>query len=557
MTVTTPMEGITAPALRATAPPPAPSGTEGDAPLLPSRRQDGWTVPAQRIFLEAIAEGAGVEVACARVGLSTASAYAYRRTAKGAAFALGWRAATLVARDAIAETLLARALEGQVDTIVRGDSVVTRHRHDNRLALALLARLDRQVEAADAGTARDTDTRAARVVAQEFDAFLDGMARDAGPAQAGLFLARRCGTLAAAGLAPAPGANDDDPLAPSAGHPALSRTAELAPIYALAAADRFHRTGHATAGEVAVADLDPAARAGWSAEQWTRADAAGLVAFPAPVENDAPPQHPQHSRAHWLDEWDAPVWWDEEVEAWRTSFPPPPFFIGEETGEPDESDYERALSEEEADAMGPAPGRCDPATLAARAAERDAFFAAQRGEPLVARIGNPPAATRSPADDDHREGSKMSIFGSIKKAIFGDHGPLGGQFSGKKDAAPAPAPTPQPTQAAPRPAPQAPAAPAPAAAPAQTPAQAVDVEQVLTGIAAKKGNPDLNWRTSIVDLMKLLDLDSSLANRKELATELGYTGAKDGSAEMNIWLHKAVMRELEKSGGTVPAGLKD
>ena len=86
--------------------------------------------------------------------------------------------------------------------------------------------------------------------------------------------------------------------------------------------------------------------------------------------------------------------------------------------------------------------------------------------------------------------------------------------------------------------------------------QAVDVEAVLSGIAAKKGS-DLNWRTSIVDLMKLLDLDSSLDNRKELATELGYPGAKDGSAEMNIWLIKAVMRELEKNGGTVPANLKD
>ena len=146
----------------------------------------------------------------------------------------------------------------------------------------------------------------------------------------------------------------------------------------------------------------------------------------------------------------------------------------------------------------------------------------------------------------------MSIFGAIKKAIFGDHGPLGGQFSGKKDA-PAAAPVPTPgAPAAPSPAPT-PAAPAPAPT-AQAP---VDVEAVLTGIAQQKGNPDLNWRTSIVDLMKLLDLDSSLANRKELATELGYTGAKDGSAEMNIWLHKAVMRELEKSGGTVPAALKD
>ena len=106
---------------------------------------------------------------------------------------------------------------------------------------------------------------------------------------------------------------------------------------------------------------------------------------------------------------------------------------------------------------------------------------------------------------------------------------------------PAAAATPQP---APQPQPAAPAAP-------------VDVEAVLTAIVAEKGNPDLNWRSSIVDLMKLLGLDSSLDNRKELATELGYTGEKDGSAEMNIWLHKAVMNELAKNGGQVPASMKD
>ena len=77
---------------------------------------------------------------------------------------------------------------------------------------------------------------------------------------------------------------------------------------------------------------------------------------------------------------------------------------------------------------------------------------------------------------------------------------------------------------------------------------------ILTAEAAGK---DLNWRTSIVDLMKLLGIDSSLANRKELATELGYTGELDGSAEMNIWLHKAVMRELAANGGKVPADLTD
>lgn len=138
----------------------------------------------------------------------------------------------------------------------------------------------------------------------------------------------------------------------------------------------------------------------------------------------------------------------------------------------------------------------------------------------------------------------MSIFGKIKEAIFGK--------AKAKPVQPAPQAQAQRTpQQAPQHAPQS----APQAQPqAQQP---VDVEEVLTGISAEKGNPDLNWRTSIVDLMKLLDLDSSLANRKELADELGYTGAKDGSAEMNIWLHKRVMQELEKNGGKVPAGLKD
>ncbi|MES3091868.1 DUF3597 domain-containing protein [Sphingomonas aerolata] len=147
----------------------------------------------------------------------------------------------------------------------------------------------------------------------------------------------------------------------------------------------------------------------------------------------------------------------------------------------------------------------------------------------------------------------MSIFSKIKSAIFGEKGPLdSGHFGTPKPAAPAPAPA--PAAIAPKPAPAAPAAPAPQTAPAAT--QPVDVEAVLSGMASRK-NSDLNWRSSIVDLMKLLDLDSSLDNRKELATELGYTGAKDGSAEMNIWLHKAVMRELAKNGGTVPAGLQD
>jgi hypothetical protein len=87
--------------------------------------------------------------------------------------------------------------------------------------------------------------------------------------------------------------------------------------------------------------------------------------------------------------------------------------------------------------------------------------------------------------------------------------------------------------------------------------QGVDAEAVLERRMAEKGNPNLNWRTSIVDLMKLLDMDSSLDNRRELATELGYQGEKNGSAEMNIWLHKKVMQGIAQNGGQVPAGMAD
>jgi len=80
---------------------------------------------------------------------------------------------------------------------------------------------------------------------------------------------------------------------------------------------------------------------------------------------------------------------------------------------------------------------------------------------------------------------------------------------------------------------------------------------VLNQISADKGNPDLNWKSSIVDLMKLLGIDSSLSNREELATELGYTGEKNGSAEMNIWLHRAVMKALADNGGRIPANMLD
>jgi hypothetical protein len=82
----------------------------------------------------------------------------------------------------------------------------------------------------------------------------------------------------------------------------------------------------------------------------------------------------------------------------------------------------------------------------------------------------------------------------------------------------------------------------------------VDVAAVMEKAVAAKGQK-LNWRTSIVDMMKALDLDSSLSARKELADELGYSGDKSDSATMNIWLHKALMKKLAENGGKVPADL--
>jgi len=130
----------------------------------------------------------------------------------------------------------------------------------------------------------------------------------------------------------------------------------------------------------------------------------------------------------------------------------------------------------------------------------------------------------------------MSIFGKILSKIFPSNHPAVTQATG----------------------PAAPAASASAAAPASPAAGAppVDVESVLNDMAKK--NPEkLNWRTSIVDLMKLVGMDSSLSARKELAQELNYTGNTNDSASMNIWLHKQVMRKIAENGGKLPADMKD
>jgi Domain of unknown function (DUF3597) len=124
----------------------------------------------------------------------------------------------------------------------------------------------------------------------------------------------------------------------------------------------------------------------------------------------------------------------------------------------------------------------------------------------------------------------MSVLGSIISSIF--------KHAGAAPATPSAAPA------------------APQAAPASTakPAAPVDVEAILTKLASQN-KEKLDWRHSIVDLMKLLNLDSSLTARKALAEELHYTGNTGDSAAMNMWLHKQVMQKIAENGGKVPAGL--
>src|SRR3984885_15004075 len=130
----------------------------------------------------------------------------------------------------------------------------------------------------------------------------------------------------------------------------------------------------------------------------------------------------------------------------------------------------------------------------------------------------------------------MSIFGKIMGAIFGTSASATPASGGA--ASPASGGTASSGSASP-------------AAPAQT----VDVAPILDKAVAAKGEK-LEWRTSIVDLMKALDIDSSFAARKELATELGYTGDSNDSATMNIWLHKQVMTKLAANGGKLPPEIK-
>jgi uncharacterized protein DUF3597 len=146
-------------------------------------------------------------------------------------------------------------------------------------------------------------------------------------------------------------------------------------------------------------------------------------------------------------------------------------------------------------------------------------------------------------NDRHGQEEIMSVFGSIVSAIFGSKHAAGVTPTAGTSSMP---PSSTGTSAAPG---------TSAAGAAAKPISRADVEAILKKLDDDQ-DEDFEWGKSITDLMKLLKLDSSLGARKQLAKELGYTGALDGSAEMNVWLHKQVMTKLAESGGKVPDSLK-
>lgn len=222
------------------------------APALPSprtatQRHDGWTPERRRIFLETLAECGTVQDACRAAGMSPASAYALRQRASGALFALGWAAALRHARERLADELLSRAMHGCTETVERGDEVITRHRFDNRLSMAVLTRLDREAEKFD-NAARTVTT-----VAADFEALLECVEAGDAEAEAAFVAAHRPVRQ------PAPPMTDAT----------LMRS--------LAEADRRRALAAMAPEDIDISDLDPAESEDWDDDQWERAFRSGLA----------------------------------------------------------------------------------------------------------------------------------------------------------------------------------------------------------------------------------------------------------------------------------------
>lgn len=311
-------------------------------------RADGWSPARQRLFLETLAATGIITAACDAAQISPRSAYALRIRRDGAAFRLGWDAAILIARARLADDLLARALTGNEEVIRKDPDAheITRHRHDNRLAMSMLARLDRMADSPPDGS----DATLARVVAQDFAAYLDLICPD------------DHGTDQAAADRPGLPASPSEPNEAGLPDPA---TLEASPAI-----------------EEAAAALSPGASAAlFVAARMALGERGKAPPYPLDerCELRPVPVDPAVDRASLPPEEAAArlrgIWWDADREVWRTDYPAPPGFDGDESdGTYDIDIYERDLTAEEEEALTAlaAEQRRPYEDAAARA--RDVFF---------------------------------------------------------------------------------------------------------------------------------------------------------------------------------------
>jgi hypothetical protein len=274
------------------------------SPIIPAPAYH-WTGANQRCFLETLAQTGVVSLAAKAVAMSAQAAYDFRMRAGGRVFALGWLAAILLARDRLVDDLLERAFMGQEEEMIRDpdNNRLVRKRIDNRLGMGMLARLDRMAEAAPraiagsaAGSAAgalagrgDAFTQSARLVAGDFERYLDLVEREGGGSEAGLFLATQAATGA------------DQHLC------------------------AFHYQLPQNSGDVGEEDDEDNADL----------DAATEI---MPAFDDSPDGIAAHLT----------VWRDDDADEWRTDFPPPQDFEGAERRCYGDDSYERALTEAEA-----------------------------------------------------------------------------------------------------------------------------------------------------------------------------------------------------------------
>ncbi len=295
------------------------------APTPPTVRADGWLPIRQRVFLESLAETGIVVQACDDCQMSPRAAYTLRLRDEGIGFRLGWEAAILIARGRLVDELMTRAIKGwdEVSTRTRDDEDTRiRTRFDNRLAMSLLGRLDKRAEVP---LSEGTDAALARIVAQDFEAYLDLIGSGAGGAAVSLFIALRTPQVEP----------QNPPLDNDIGQ------------CELCGADPHNEALKTTLAA--------------TPESHAQAEAADFCAYC--TEGEDP----------------------EDITSWRCEFPPPPGFDGEEWGTWEDGDgghcYTRELTEpEHAAVLARRKANAEPLLKAAIAARNTYFGFVPEGE---------------------------------------------------------------------------------------------------------------------------------------------------------------------------------